>query len=70
MLCLKGLASTLLEQIKISCYTEYKVFEPPLIYNISKKGPAIFNIVLFTLNLIVIIVIVKTKFYCRCVNYY
>jgi len=27
------LASSLLEQIKISCYTEYKVFRPSLIYN-------------------------------------
>ena len=27
------LASALLEQIKISCYTEYKAFGPSLIYN-------------------------------------
>jgi len=37
MLCLKGgqatLASALLEQIQISCYTEYKAFGPSLIYN-------------------------------------
>jgi len=30
----RGMASSLLEQIKISCYTEYKAFGPSLIYNI------------------------------------
>ncbi len=29
----RGLASALLEQIKISCYTEYKGFGPSLIFN-------------------------------------
>ncbi len=39
-LCIKRrqakLASDLLEQINISCYTEYKAFGPSLIYNIIK----------------------------------
>jgi len=36
---LKSKASSLLKQIKISCYTEYRVFGPSIIYNNFTKGP-------------------------------
>jgi hypothetical protein len=63
-----GLASALLEQIKISCYTEYKALGPSLIYNSCKYCQKAQTFYLGSWSLKLTCALVYNTQYCKLVD--